>query len=156
CIRLVNKEIRDLPRPHFAALIGLPELSANCVEACQPSFAIGPGIDANRVAEVDRIAASLLRVSTYHDLAGHMRARVIEFVPEDDLRALLAQRPIGLDVAMNEEMRLELAQVHQLVFEEIPMMLRHVAEFARFSGLAIGCKRLQPAKHQPGLGTAIV
>ena len=62
----------------LALLIRLPDAARVHVETSQPTVAVGPGIDADGVPEVERLPRTLLRVPTNHDLAGFMRTAVGE------------------------------------------------------------------------------
>ena len=61
----------------LSALVGLPHLPAEHVKAGQPAAAIGPGVQADGMAEQERPAAVLFRMSADHDLARTVRQRVL-------------------------------------------------------------------------------
>src|SRR5438309_5268284 len=81
--------IVDRPLAELAELVGLPDSAARDVEASQAAFAVDPGVDADGVPQVERLAAALGRVAADDGLAGIMRQRLPQRLPMQHGRGLL-------------------------------------------------------------------
>src|ERR1700687_2791497 len=78
-IMLLGGEVVHVCDAYFTLLVRLPDAARGNVPARQPTVAVDPGVDADGVAKVQRHARALRRVAAYHDLAGAVGPRELQF-----------------------------------------------------------------------------
>lgn len=137
-------------RPKFAFLVRLPIPARRHIERRQPSALIRARVDAGCMADMHRSPIFLRRVAADHCLAGLMRRRrVVEFLPEAHVLGLFGERPIGVCIGVNEEMRFGLVVVATCIANELPMGVGDVRELGAMIVRGIRLQRRIAATHSP-------
>lgn len=128
----------------IAGLGGLPIDVGAGFQAGEPAAAVGVGVDADGVAEVEGLAGFLRGVAADHAAAGLVRGGVGQVLPVEHVIGLIRQGEIGVGVGVDKEVAGGFV-VGQGGFEKVPVSLGDVIE----GGSIVGGEGLVAAATQP-------
>lgn len=135
----------------LAVVAGLPVLAGLWVEAGEPAVAVGPGVDAEGVAEVEDLAVFLGGVAADHAASGGVWFGVVEVLPVEGVGVLLLEGEFGVCVGVDVEVVVEFV-VGLAVGDEVPVGGGDVVEVFGLVGLEGGVA----AVVEPGVEVADV
>jgi hypothetical protein len=100
--------------------VGLPVVTRLNVQAGEPPASAGVGVDADRVAEVERDMRLLCGMPADHDLAGLVRRWLAELLVDDGEGRLVTERQVRLKVGVDEDVGVRL-EVGEVLAQELPV-----------------------------------